>query len=424
MLEISFVLENRDIIKKTIENKKGSEIDFDNLLELNKSRLELIGKIDLLNQEKKLAASSRDREKGLKIKNELSELENLLKEVSQKLSKIISSIPNIPSADTPVGLSEEDNVEIKKSGNIREFDFTPKDHFEIAEENDLIDFKRAAKVSGSRFSYIKGNLAKLQFALINFTLDLVTDENYIKEVIERNNLKISSKPFEFVLPPMMVPASIMFGMSRLEPIEDKYQLEKDNLFLIGSAEHSLAPMHLKEILNEDDLPIRYIGYSSAFRREAGSYGKDTKGVLRQHQFDKMEFCSLTLPEKSKQEQDLLVAIQEDLITRLDLPYRVMLVCTGDMGKPDVRQIDIEMWMPGQNTYRETHSADLTGEYQSRRLGIKVKRENEKQFVHLNDATVFAMGRTFAAILENYQQKDGKILIPEVLQKYMKDITFI
>ncbi len=216
----------------------------------------------------------------------------------------------------------------------------------------------------------------------------------------------------------MIKPAVLNRMARLEPREDRYYLEKDDLFLVGSAEHTLGPMHMDEVIEESRLPIRYAGYSTAFRREAGSYGKDTKGILRMHQFDKMEVESFCVPEDSYKEQELMVAIQEYLLQQLELPYRVVLICTGDMGFPDHRQIDIETWMPGQNTYRETHSADLIGGFQPRRLNTRVKRASgELEPVHMNDATVFAIGRMLIAIMENYQTADGSIMIPAVLRPY-------
>ena len=219
--------------------------------------------------------------------------------------------------------------------------------------------------------------------------------------------------------------NIYLKMARLEPKEDKYHLEIDDMYLIGSAEHTLGPMHMNQILNEKEMPIRYVGYSPAFRKEAGSYGKDTKGILRMHQFEKLEMETFCLPENSIQEQEFLVAIQEYFLQMIKLPYQVVLICTGDMGKPDFRQIDINTWMPGQNAYRETHTADLMTSFQSRRLNTRVKRTNGKiELVHMNDATICAVGRTLIAILENYQQADGTVKIPEVLKKYMNGKNFI
>ena len=217
----------------------------------------------------------------------------------------------------------------------------------IGKERDLIDNERGAKVAGARFTFLKGGLVRLQFAVIQWVFDAVTDEEVLRRVIDENALSVPSTPFVPVIPPVMITPEMLFGMARLEPREDKYYLEDDSLFLVGSAEHTLGTMHAGELFSEGDLPRRYIGYSTAFRREAGSYGKDTKGILRQHQFDKMEFETFTVGERSKEEQDFLVALQEYFMRQLGLPYQVVAVCTGDMGAPDVRQIDIETWMPGQ-----------------------------------------------------------------------------
>jgi len=241
----------------------------------------------------------------------------------------------------------------------------------------------------------------------------------LQKVAAHARLTIDAKPFTAVVPPVFMRPQVMNRMARLDPIEDRFFFEKDDLILIGSAEHTLGPLHMDETVKEEALPIRYVGYSTAFRREAGSYGKDTKGILRQHQFDKIEMESFTLPEDGLAEQELMVGVQEYLLQQLGLPYQVVLVCTGDMGFPDQRQIDIETWMPGQNTYRETHSADYVGGFQARRLNTRVKRaDNSVEHVHMNDATAFAIGRTLIAILENYQNEDGSVTIPEVLRPYM------
>ena len=419
MLDISFILENRDIVQKAIEDKRKEMVDFDQIASLYEKRAGLVASISESNRQRKIAAESRDVAEGSALKQTLARMEDDLRSVTKELSDIVATIPNIPSPDVPVGVDENDNVVVRQWGEKPVFDFAPKAHWDIGKERGLIDSERAAKVSGSRFTYLKGGLVRTQFALIQWVLQVLGDEQVLQEVITKNNLVVSSKPFEPVLPPVMITPEMFFGMARLEPREERYYMPEDNLFLIGSAEHTLGSMHAGEMFDEKDLPLRYVGYSTVFRREAGSYGKDTKGILRQHQFDKLEFESFTVGEKSKQEQDFLVALQEYLMQQLGLPYQVVLVCTGDMGGPDIRQIDIETWMPGQDTYRETHSADLMGEYQTRRLGTKVRRESgEKEFVHTNDATVFAMGRTLLALMENNQQSDGSIVMPEVLRPYM------
>ena len=420
MLDIAFILENRDIVRQAAANKNKEPVDFDCIESLYKRRNELLRMVDTINRERKEAAGSRDTERGVALKQKLAETEDALRVVVKDLTALIAAIPNIPSPDTPVGRDEDDNVVLRSWGEKPEFNFQPKAHWDIGKERGIIDAERAAKVSGARFAFLKGDIVRLQFAIIQWTLSVVTSERVVAEVIAENNLSVSSKPFTPVLPPVMIAPEMLFGMARLDPKEDKYFIEKDNLFLVGSAEHTLGTMHAGETFQESEMPLRYIGYSTAFRREAGSYGKDTKGILRQHQFDKMEFETFSVGERSKEEQDFLVAMQEYVMRQLGLPYQVVAVCTGDMGGPDIRQIDIETWMPGQGKYRETHSADFMGEYQSRRLGIKIKRESgEKEFAHMNDATVFALGRTLIALIENNQREDGSIAIPEVLWPYME-----
>ncbi len=417
MLDVQFILDNRDIVEKSIKDRGDESVDIDKLEKLFLFRKELIQKIDLLNSEKKKAADERDNERGKKLKEDGVVLEGELRATSKDLIDILSKIPNVPLPDVPIGKDDSENVVIKEVGEKRSFSFKPLPHWELGKKLDMIDNERGSNVAGSRFTYLKGDLVKLQFALINFVINSVTDENLLKEIAKGADLDVVTKPFIPVIPPSMVKKEILFGMARLEPEEDKFYLENDSLFLSGSAEHALGPMHTSETFEEKDLPIRYIGYSTAFRREAGSYGKDTKGILRQHQFDKLEFESFTIPEKSRVEQDFLVAIQEYFMKQLNIPYRVVYVCTGDMGNPASRQIDIETWMPGQDAFRETHSADLTGEYQSRRLSIRVKRDDgSKEFVHLNDATAFAIGRILIAIIENYQEEDGTIKVPDILRE--------
>jgi seryl-tRNA synthetase len=265
----------------------------------------------------------------------------------------------------------------------------------------------------------------MQFALIQMCLEILTNEEKLKQIIEGAGVSITAKAFLPVIPPVFIRPLVQMKMARYMTPEEHYLFPNDDLMLIGSAEHTLGSMHMDKIFEESDLPVRYAGYSTAFRREAGAAGKDTNGILRQHQFDKLEMEVFSLPENSIQEQNFLVAIQEYVLKTLKLPYQVVAVCTGDMGFPDTRQIDLETWMPGQNTYRETHSSDSMGGFQSRRLNTRVRRSNGKiEPVHTNDATVVAIGRTLIAIMENYQQADGSIKIPEVLRKYMGEREFI
>jgi len=272
---------------------------------------------------------------------------------------------------------------------------------------------------------LKGDLVLLQFALIQMCLEILTNEETLKKITEGSNISVVPKAFTPVIPPVFIRPLVQVKMARFMTPEEHYMFPSDDLMLIGSAEHTLGSMHMNKILNEADLPIRYAGYSTAFRREAGAAGKDTNGILRQHQFDKLEMEVFSLPENSIQEQNFLVAIQEYVLQTLKLPYQVMSVCSGDMGFPDTRQIDINTWMPGQNKYRETHSSDSMGGFQARRLNTRVRRSDGKiEPVHTNDATVVAIGRTLIAIMENYQQADGTIKIPEALKKYVGGRDFI
>ena len=418
MLDIDFVLENKELIRTQMENRQKEPVDLDKLERYQEERKKKIAEIEEINRGRKESADNRDVEKGKQLKEELQKKEEELSVIQRQIVEDLVKIPNITLADVPVGRDENENVVLEEVGEKKQFNFKPKEHFEIGVGLGLIDSERAAKVSGSRFTYLKGDLVLMQFALIQLALRTVTSREKLREIIDKNSLNISDEPFVPILPPSMITPKALFGMSRLEPREDKYFLEADKLFLAGSAEHTLGAMHSEEVIDEKDLPLRYVGYSTAFRREAGSYGKDTKGILRQHQFDKLELESFTLPGDSKTEQDFLVAIQRHLMDQLKIPYRVVAVCTGDMGDPDLRQIDIESFMPGQDKYRETHSADLMGEYQARRLSIRYKGESGKDFVHMNDATLFAMGRILIAVLENYQQEDGSVEVPEVLRSYV------
>lgn len=435
MLDIKFIRENKDLVQEN-SKRKNKEVDLDNLILLDDKRLELLKTVETLraeiNRVSGNVANSKDeheRDQMIKemrlVKEDLQSKEEELKSVMNDWQTAMIAVPNIASPDTPVGPDESGNIVIREWGTKPSFAFKPKEHYELGEALGIIDNATAAEVSGARFTYLKGDLVLMQFALVNHLMSILTNEEKLKAIAEARELKVSTKPFTPVIPPFMVKPNIYLKMDRLDPREDKYYIESEDMFLIGSAEHSLGPMHMGKTFNESELPVRYAGYSPAFRREAGSYGKDTKGILRVHQFEKLELETFCLPENSISEQEFLVAIQEHFLQSLELPYQVMMICTGDMGRPDYRQIDINTWMPGQNTYRETHTADLMGNFQARRLNTKVKRADGKsELVHMNDATICALGRTLIAILENYQQEDGTIKIPEVLKPYMGGREFI
>jgi seryl-tRNA synthetase len=422
MLDIKFIKENKDIVAAAIKNKNRT-LDIDELLSLYEKKKALAQKVSDINQARNEAARNRDAEKGTALKKDLESAEAEAAQAEKEFISLMLKVPNVPSIDTPIGKDDTENKVIRKWGDVPTFAFAPKEHDEIGIALGIIDTETAANVAGSRFSYLKGDLVLLQFALLQFCLKTLTDKDTLEKIAKEANLQIKVTPFVPVLPPVFVKPAVQNRMARFMTPEEHYIFPNDDLMLIGSAEHTLGPIHMDTTFKESDLPIRYVGYSPAFRREAGSHGKDTKGILRQHQFDKLEMETFCLPEQSMQEQDFLVAIQEYILKALKLPYQVVLICTGDMGFPDYRQIDIETWMPGQNKYRETHSADLIASFQPRRLNTRVKRADGKaEPVHMNDATAVAFGRTLISIIENYQQADGSVKVPEILVPYMgKDV---
>ena len=417
MIDLKRIREQPELIK-TVCEQKHVDVDIDALLALDERRRELATQEAEINQRRKQAASAKDIEQGKALKVQLSELQSELQTVEAELLTLHQKVPNIPSDDTPVGHSEDDNQLLRTVGEQPDFGFAPKAHWDLAEELELLDKEQAALVSGTRFAYLKGDLVRMQFAIVQLALDTLTSESELKRVADQAGLTVSTKPFTPVMPPLMMHADVMQRMARLEPRDERYHIETDNAYLIGSAEHTLGPLHMDQTLDEADLPLRYIAHTSAFRREAGSYGKDTKGMIRLHQFEKAEMVSFSASEElGRQEHELFVALQEDLNQRLGLPYRVMLKCTFDQGTPDARAVDIDTWLPGEGSYRETHTADFMTDYQARRLNTKVKTAEGKVLAQMNDAT-YAAGRTLVAILENYQQEDGSVVIPEVLRPYM------
>ena len=301
--------------------------------------------------------------------------------------------------------NETENKEIEKWGEIPKFSFKPKDHLELGKSLDLIDMESASKVSGARFYYLKNDAVLLEFALLQFVFKILVSKGFIP-----------------IIPPVMARASVMkkMGKERFIADNDAFYIEKDDLYLIGSAEHTIGPIHMDEILKDTDLPKRYVGFSTSFRRESGSYGMDTRGILRVHQFDKIEMFSFACPDKSEEEHQLLLSMQKKIMRLLELPYRVVMMCSGDIGLTDFKQYDLETWIPTQNKYRETHSCSNVAEYQSR--GIKTRFKNKEtgksEYVHTLNATGIAMSRILIAILENNQQDDGSVKIPKVLQDYI------
>jgi len=418
MLDITFIRENPDIVRAALKNKNREGVDLDRVLVLADERKKLAGEVSEINRKRGVAQEARDAEAGKQLKEDLRIAEEKYQTLEKELVSLLVKIPNIPSADTPIGPDESANQILRSWGEKPQFTFTPKAHWDIGKELGIIDNEKAVEVAGPRFTYLKGDLVLMEHALMSFALEVLTRKEKLTEVIQNAGLAVSDKPFVAVIPPLMMRSQVMNRMARLDPIDDRFYLDKDDLVLIGSAEHTLGPLHMDEIIKESDLPLRYVAVTPAFRREAGAAGKDTRGILRLHQFDKMEMESFTKPEDGLQEQDLMVAVQEYLMQQLKLPYQVVAVCTGDMGFPDQRQIDIETWMPGQDTYRETHTSDYIGGFQARRLNTRLKRDNgEVEPVHMNDATALSQ-RPLIAILENYQNEDGTVTIPEVLRPYM------
>lgn len=429
MLDIQFIRDNPELVAEK-SRQKGYDVDIRQLLGFDVERRTLLLQVeDLRRQRNELSAQTKGQKPdeghvaaGRELKDKLANLEHQLASIDKEFLELLKKVPNMPLDDVPVGTTEEQNVVTKQWGDKPRFGFTPKHHYELAEPKDWIDKERAAKVSGSRFAYLKGDLVRLQFAIIQYVLRTLGDGQIIAKLIEENNLKLSPKPFTPILPPAMLRTEPYEASARLNAEEVTYKLEQDDLWLNASAEHTLCTMYWNEILPEDMFPIRYIGYSTSFRREAGTYGKDMEGILRLHQFDKLEMEVFSTPETGLDEHKLLVAIQEYLVQQFGLPYQVLQKCTADIGKPNARGIDLECWLPGQGKYRETHTADYMTDYQARDLKIRVKRASgASEPVHTNDATAFALGRIMVAIMENCQTADGNINIPDVLKPFMGSV---
>lgn len=411
MLDLKFIRENPEVVTEDAA-KKGITVDIVKILELDTHYRDLSTRTQELQAKRNIAAKERNIEEGKKIKVELDTLEKELKETKSALDSELLQIPNLPQPEVPVG-GEEDFEVIKTVGEPRNLEFKPKDHLELGELLDIIDVERATKVSGARFTYLKNEAVFLELALVQYALE---------------KLRVSG--FTPVFPPALIKQEVTqdLGYWNAENKNNYYltqnveELEKgteseNSLYLIGTAEHSLVPMHMNETLSGKDMPKRYVGFSPAFRREAGSYGKDTRGILRVHQFDKVEMVSLVKQEEDEAELGRLTAIAESFMDDLGLSYRVIRLATRDISFPASETRDIETWMPSQNKYRETHSISSTGTFQARRLNIKYQEGNEKKYACILNGTAFAIGRTLIAILENYQQEDGSVLVPEVLQRY-------
>ncbi len=407
MLDINFIRQNPEKVKEGCK-KKNVDVDIDKLLDLDKKRRGMLQGIESLRAEQnritKEKIEGEAREKAKALKEKIRGLGEEFRGIDKEFKGLMLQIPNPPLDDVPVGKDEKDNMVVKTVGRVPKFGFRLKDYLAIAENLDLLDIKRAAKVSGTRFGYLKKEATLIEFALVNFTFNLLLKKGFIP-----------------VIPPVMIKPEMALGMGYLEQTDEQeaYFLPKDNLYLVGTAEQSLGPMHAGEIFEENDLPKRYAGFSTCFRKEAGSYGKDTRGMFRVHQFDKVEMFSFTKPEDSIKEHKFFLSLEEELMAALKLPYQVINICTGDLGRPAASKYDIEAWLPSEDRYRETHSTSNCTDFQARRLNIRYRnKSNNLNFVHTVNGTAFAIGRTLIAILEIYQRKDGRVNVPKVLQKYL------
>lgn len=416
MLDARFVLENPERVIQSL-NQRGYDPEIvNNFLRTEEERRSLLLEVERLRQQRNELSEkiSKIKKEGRDASLETQEAKNLseaikikeerLKEFDEKTKTLLLNIPNIPHESVPVGKDDTENVEIRRWGEPREFDFEPMNHWDIGEILDIIDFDRASKIAGARFAIMKGMGAKLERSLINFMLDLNT-----------------SKGYKEVFPPIIVNRDSMIGTGQLPKFANElFAISDPEFYLIPTAEVPVTNIHRNEILSEKDLPIYYTAYTPCFRREAGSYGKDVRGLIRQHQFNKVELVKFVKPENSYDELESLTRDAEDILQKLGLPYRVVSLCTGDLGFAASKTYDLEVWLPAQQRYREISSCSNFTDFQSRRAGIRFRREGKKgtEFVHTLNGSGLAIGRTLIAILENYQQRDGSVVIPEVLRPYI------
>ena len=415
MLDPKIIKDNPQMIRDMLK-ARSVDFDLDALIELDQKRRELIIKTDELRKKKNQVGDKISQKK--KVKEDISEILTEMKDISSKLSgleleqvkveinysRLASTIPNLVHESVPIGADESANKEIRKWGNVPSFEFQINDHISISENLDLVDLERAAKVSGARFYYLKNDLVRLNQSLIHYGLDF-----------------LSKRGYSLVQPPDMINRKSMEGAVIADDFEEViYKIEDEDLYMIGTSEHAMAAMHSKEIIEGKDLPIRYAGISPCFRKEAGAHGRDQKGIFRVHQFDKIEQFVFSKPEDSWREHEKMLAITEEFYQKLEIPHRVMLLSTGDMGKISAKTYDIEAWMAGQNAYREIVSCSNCLDYQARRLKIRFreKTNEDTKYLHTLNSTLIATTRILVAIMEDFQTKDGHVRIPKVLQNYM------
>ncbi len=426
MLDNIFIRENLDVVRTAFANRNFPTDALDTFIELDATRRRVNGEADAINQQRNAAskeigammqAGNRDEAEAKKaevagLKDKQTELEHQRDAADAAMRELLSGLPNLPAEDVPIGKDEADNKEIRRWGELREFDFEPKDHVDLGTDLGILDLERATKIAGSRFAILNGAGARLERALVNFMLDVQTTENGYSET----------------LPPFLVNRTALFGTNQLPKFEDDlFHIRDERGFaLIPTAEVPVTNYHAEEILDASELPKRYAAYSPCFRSEAGSYGRDTRGLIRQHQFEKVELVKLCLPENSEEEHEKLTADAERILQLLDLPYRTMILSTGDMGFGAKKTYDIEVWLPSQKTFREISSCSNCGDFQARRMNTRFRRAGgaKPEFVHTLNGSGLAVGRTWIAVLENYQQEDGSVLIPEILQPYMNNLEKI
>ena len=405
MLDIKLIREDPQKIQKAAADK-GIEISVEHILELDNKVRGLEMMVQKLREDRNRAAKEKNIEKGREIKEKLDKEENALKALAQEFKIWMLKVPNPSKKDVKFGKNDTENEVLRKVGEPTKFNFKPKDHLELGEKLDIIDVVRASKISGARFYFLKNEAALLEFGLRELAFEILLKEGFIP-----------------LVPPVMIKTDVMKGLGYMENggDEDMYLFDKDDLVLVGTSEQSIVSMHRDEILAKKDLPKRYVGFSTCFRREAGSYGKDTRGILRAHQFDKVEMVSFVADGEDDKEHEYLLSLEEKLLKALEIPYQVVKMCTGDLGYPAARKYDLEAWIPSEGKYREVTSTSTTTDFQARRLNIKYQDGNEKNFVSILNGTAFST-RPIVAILENYQQEDGSVRIPKVLQKYIgKDV---
>ena len=421
MLDLRFIRDNIEFLEDMLV-KRGSNMNLNEFEQLDAERREILNEVEALRGKRnivsaeiaKMKKNNEDATKEIaemgEVSSKIKELDAALVAVDEKLGYIQRTIPNVFHESVPLGKDEESNVEVRKWGVPKEFSFEPKSHWELGEALGILDFERGAKLGGSRFCVYRGMASKLERALISFMLDTHTEEHGYTEH----------------LTPFIVRREICEGTGQLPKFEEDMYKTTDDMFLISTSEITLTNLHREEILDEKDLPKYLTAYSPCFRREAGSYGRDVKGLIRQHQFNKVEMVKLATPETSYDELEKMVVNAEAILQKLGLPYRVVLLCSGDMGFGSAKTYDLEVWLPSQNKYREISSCSNCGDFQARRMGLKYRPDGQSksEFVHTLNGSGLAVGRTLLAIMENYQQEDGSFLIPEVLVPYMRGVNVV